>query len=230
MNHLSQPLKGEGRVRNIMKSLHCSKKFKCFNRKSPLKIHCIIHRESPRNAPPHQQNLFLVAESSLLGLFRFCPVCQSECERKVDSRLGTKITVTQKCLSCTFSTSWDSQPSVGDIPVGNIMLSSSILFSGGSPTKVLRILKHMNVPTICYSTFMNHQKKYLHTAVQRKYQQQQSTLLTNIKAEGRELIVGGDGRCDSPGHSAKYGTYSLMDAEQNKILDSQLVQVCTKLN
>lgn len=45
-----------------------------------------------------------------------------------------------------------------------------------------------------------------------------------------EVIVGGDGRCDSPGHSAKYGTYSLMDAEQNKILDSQLVQVCTKLN
>jgi len=110
------------------------------------------------------------------------------------------------------------------------MLSSSILFGGGSPAKVLKILKHMNVPTICYSTFMNHQKKYLHTAVQRTYQQRQSSLLNNIKAEGRELIVGGDGRCDSPGHSAKYGTYSLMDAEQNKILDSQLIQVCTGLN
>ena len=206
------------------------KQKKCFKRKCLLKIQYIIHRESPKNAPPQQQNLFLVAESSLLGLFQFCPVCRSECERKVDSRLGTKITVTQKCFSCTFFTSWDSQPSVGDIPVGNIMLSSSILFGGGSPTKVLRILKHMNVPTICYSTFMNHQKKYLHTAVQRTYQQQQSTLLNNIKAEGRELIVGGDGRCDSPGHSAKYGTYSLMDAEQNKILHSQLVQVCTRVN
>ena len=66
--------------------------------------------------------------------------------------------------------------------------------------------------------------------MQRTYQQQQSTRLNNIKAEGRELIVGGDGRCDSPGHSAKYGAYSLMDAEQNKILDSQLVQVCTRVN
>ena len=88
----------------------------------------------------------------------------------------------------------------------------------------------MNVPTICYSTFMNHHKKYLHTAVQMAYQQQQANLLNNIKAEGRELIVGGDGRCDNPGHSAKYGTYSLMDAEQNKILDSQLVQICTRVN
>ena len=42
--------------------------------------------------------------------------------------------------------------------------------------------------------------------------------------------MGGDGRCDSSGHSANYGTYSLMDAEQNKILDSQLVQVCTRVN
>ena len=42
--------------------------------------------------------------------------------------------------------------------------------------------------------------------------------------------MGGDGRCDSRGHSAKYGSYSLMDAEQNKILDSQLVQVCTRVN
>jgi len=183
-----------------------------------------LYEESPQNASPHQQNVFLVAESSLLNLFRFCPVCRSECERMVESRIGTKITVSQKCYSCTFTTSWDSQPSVGGIPDGNIMLSSSILFGGGSPTKVLKILKHMNVPTIWYSTFMNHQKKYLHTAVQKTYQQQQSSLLNNIKAEGRELIEGGNGRCDSPEHSAKYGTYSLMDAEQNKILHSQLIQ------
>ena len=108
------------------------------------------------------------------------------------------------------------------------MMSSSNPFGGESPARMLNILKHMNVPTIGYSTFMKHQKKYLHPAVQRTYKEQQSTLLNNIKAEGRDLILGGDGRCDSPGHSAKYaGSYSLMDVEQNKILDSQLVQVCT---
>ena len=50
----------------------------------------------------------------------------------------------------------------------------------------------MNVPTIAYSTFMKYQKMYLHPAVQTTYQQQQSTLLNDIKAEGRELILGGD--------------------------------------
>ena len=106
------------------------------------------------------------------------------------------------------------------------MMSSAILFGGASPAKVLRVMKHMNVPTIAYSTFMQHQRTYLHPGVERTYRQQQSILLNDIKAEGREVILGGDGRCDSPGHSAKYGSYSLMDVEQNKILDSQLVQVC----
>jgi len=60
----------------------------------------------------------------------------------VESRIGTKITVKKECYSSTFTISWDSQPSVRDIPVGNIMLSSSILLGDGSPTKVLKILKH----------------------------------------------------------------------------------------
>lgn len=103
-------------------------------------------------------------------------------------------------------------------------MSSAILFGGGSPAKVLKVMRHMNVPTIAYSTFMQHQLMYLHLAVERTYRQQ-SILLNEIKAEGRGVKLGGDGRCDSPDHSAKYGSYSLMDVEQNKILDSQLVQV-----
>ncbi|KAL1481656.1 hypothetical protein MTO96_034315 [Rhipicephalus appendiculatus] len=44
-------------------------------------------------------------------------------------------------------------------------------------------------------------------------------------ATGRDLHLLGDGRCDSPGHSAKYLTYSLMDAETAKILHFVQVQV-----
>ena len=37
--------------------------------------------------------------------------------------------------------------------------------------------------------------------------------------------MSGDGRCDSPGYSSKYGTYSLMDSATDHILDYSLVQV-----
>lgn len=38
------------------------------------------------------------------------------------------------------------------------------------------------------------------------------------------MILGGDARCCSPGHTAKYGSYSLMDLQKSKIVDIQLVQ------
>ena len=39
------------------------------------------------------------------------------------------------------------------------------------------------------------------------------------------MVLAGDGRCDSPGHSATYGTYSLMDTQNNKILAFNVVKV-----
>ena len=42
------------------------------------------------------------------------------------------------------------------------------------------------------------------------------------------MNLGGDGRADSPGHSAKYGSYSVLDCDSNKVLDMQRVQVSPK--
>ncbi|XP_052270796.1 uncharacterized protein LOC127871702 [Dreissena polymorpha] len=41
---------------------------------------------------------------------------------------------------------------------------------------------------------------------------------------GKSVRLGGDARCRSPGHTAKYGSYTLMDLETNHVLDVQLVQ------
>ena len=40
-----------------------------------------------------------------------------------------------------------------------------------------------------------------------------------------KLGICGDGQCDSPGHCAKYGTYTVMDENTNKVLDFEVVQV-----
>lgn len=48
-------------------------------------------------------------------------------------------------------------------------------------------------------------------------------------AAGRQLSIAGDGRADSPGHSAKYGTYTMLDVEDNKVLHVETVQVCTEV-
>ena len=46
-----------------------------------------------------------------------------------------------------------------------------------------------------------------------------------IFTEEPHVVLGGDGRCDSPGYSAKYCSYSLMNLANNKIIDVQLIQV-----
>ena len=39
------------------------------------------------------------------------------------------------------------------------------------------------------------------------------------------INLNGDGCCDSPGHSVKYGTYTLMDDDSGKVMAFSVVQV-----
>jgi hypothetical protein len=49
--------------------------------------------------------------------------------------------------------------------------------------------------------------------------------IRDVKEVGRSVVLGGDGRADTPGHSAKYGTYSMVDLDDGVVVDIQLVQV-----
>lgn len=44
---------------------------------------------------------------------------------------------------------------------------------------------------------------------------------------GQKLCLSGDGRADSPGHSADFGTYTLMDVNRNRVFHIELVKVQT---
>jgi len=57
------------------------------------------------------------------------------------------------------------------------------------------------------------------------WKQQQEIILRIMK--NRKLTIVGDGRCDSPSFSAKYGTYTIMEAKTSAILDFSVVQ-CTE--
>ena len=66
---------------------------------------------------------------------------------------------------------------------------------------------------------------YLTPTVSYVWLKHQSYLIEELKKSKKPLIIGGDGRADSPGHSAKFGSYSVMDLESMNIIDIQLVQV-----
>ena len=51
------------------------------------------------------------------------------------------------------------------------------------------------------------------------WETKQSALLAQCRTIGTPLIIRGDGRADSPGHSAKYGSYGIIDLTTNKVID-----------
>ena len=65
----------------------------------------------------------------------------------------------------------------------------------------------------------------MYPVVHINYTRQQASEAVVEYLRGEQLHLSGDGRCDSPGYSAKYGTYSLMDSATDLILDYSLVQV-----
>ena len=71
-------------------------------------------------------------------------------------------------------------------------------------------------------TFYYHQAKYLEPSVIHVWKHSQQALLSKCKSP---VAIGGDGRADSPGHSAKYGSYGIIDMRTNKVIHLELVQV-----
>jgi len=138
---------------------------------------------------------------------------------------GSFITVKQVCSHCGYQRLWASQPRIKDTPAGNILLSAAILYSGETATKVLRVLSHMNIACITDRAYYIHQREYLEPAVLAVWDTKQTELLAQCRASGNPLIIGGDGRADSPGHSAKYGSYGIINLTSNKVIHLELVQV-----
>ena len=111
----------------------------------------------------------------------------------------------------------------GQMPIGNLVFSAGILYSGSSPAKVLQYFKSICIQFISIRTYNYIQSAYLIPSVRNVWQRHQEQTLAACK--GKQVNIGGDGRCDSPGYCAKYGSYTCVDLETNKILDMKIVQV-----
>ncbi|XP_028291221.1 uncharacterized protein LOC114454733 isoform X3 [Gouania willdenowi] len=174
------------------------------------------------STPPHKMKKYIVYESCIMELFASCPVCTWKCDVRTKT-LGTFLSVYQRCPHCEFSKHWQSQPILGSTPAGNIHLSAAVYLSGASFMKTERVFRAMELQLFKRDTFYRHARSFIEPAVIHHWKTSQNMMLQQLKQDNK-LIVGGDMRADSPGHSPKYGTYTTMDLNRNTILDIQLVQ------
>ncbi|CAH1242454.1 Hypp6723 [Branchiostoma lanceolatum] len=148
-----------------------------------------------------EERKYIVFESCLLQLFTICCVCFSE-----DVKLNLE----------TIS---------GEVPVPDKPLEER-KYTGGKeihsiPRQALNVFQHLKCQSVSIRTFFRHQQMYLQSSIRRVWQTQQERLLNTAQ---QPLILGGDGCADSPGHSAKYGAYTMMDLRTSRILTIHLVQ------
>ncbi|XP_065885779.1 uncharacterized protein [Dysidea avara] len=167
---------------------------------------------------------YLVFDSALLLLFSLCTACRSSSTSLVRKVCGSLLCIRQICHECNHVFVWRSQPYFGRTPAGNILTSAAILYTGAQPAKALRLFSVFNCPTITTSTFFRHQRNYLQPSIDFIWEKHQQRLLRELKESNSHLIIGGDGRADSPGHSAKFGSYSMVELTKNKVIDIKLVQ------
>jgi hypothetical protein len=178
------------------------------------------------SVPPKDEKQFLVSETALHTLLNKCRLCDNTSNVVLTHQLGTMCTFLATCTSNSKHTfQWQSQSLLSGMPTGNLRCASMILFAGASPSKTLTMFKHMNMPMFSSRTYFQIQSCYLVPATMSVWKTQQDIELAAVR--GIDLVLGGDARCDSPGHSAKYGTYTLMDIKNTKVLECQLVQVST---
>ena len=98
------------------------------------------------------------------------------------------------------------------------------LLTGSSAAKTLRML-NMNVASISESTYYHHTSSYVNPVIIQQWKEHQQQLLHSLSGNENGLVLAGDGRCDSPGYSAKFGSFTLLEQQINRVVDFQLVQV-----
>jgi hypothetical protein len=170
---------------------------------------------------------FIVFENCLDELFKFCQHCGSAIESITKFVRGSMLGVRSVCSKGCEKT-WHSQPQIRNMAVGNLILAGAVLFCGGQYSKIHDIASCMNLAVISKSTFFAIQDAYLFPVIQDEYDLRQTALLSAMSDE--RLFVCGDGQCDSPGHTAKYLTYTLMEEQTQYIVDSQVVCVSEVAN
>ena len=119
---------------------------------------------------------------------------------------------------------WHSQPMIKGIALGNLKLAAAILFSGNTYTRFKDIFKFSSIKHFEKTTYQRYQNRYLFGVVNEAWLAERARVLKNAYKRGYINVIG-DGRCDSPGHNAKYLTYSMQDQKTKEVATLNVVQV-----
>jgi len=160
---------------------------------------------------------------NLVWTLKYCPNCGASVYERKDTTIGSMLSVRIYCLN-GHEIPWNSQRVINKTPAGNLLLAAAILFTGNTFARINEFCACLNLKFISKSLFYDVQDKYLYPVIGEAWDNETKSVVEQFQQE-RFLSLCGDGRCDSPGHNAKYGTYTMMEESSGKVVSFNIVQV-----
>ena len=158
-----------------------------------------------------------------MKLISICQHCRSQLD-PILYETGSYLKISAICETCEHVLNWESQRIIRGIPVVNLMFSAAVHFCGGSVRKSLHILQAMNISMITERQVYRHLDSYILPTIHSQWLLDQHNFIDNLPLQHRnKLHLAGDGRADSPGHSAKFLSYAFMCLQSNKIITLELI-------
>ena len=165
---------------------------------------------------------FICSLDLLLGVFaRRCqtPSCANT-PNVTHHLVGTTLVANISCQSGHMFR-FCSSHEVNLLYVNNLQIAAAVLLSGNNFGKVKCLAESINLGFISKSSYFRMQKLYLLPAVNEWWEWMRGKLMNEFR--GQDIIVSGDGQCDSPGFSAKNLCYFIMEVSSKYILHVQIV-------
>ena len=127
------------------------------------------------------------------------------------------------------SCAWSSQLQAGKMAAGNLDIAAGILFTGNTYGRVSDLSNLLHIAMIGKTLFHRLQKRILFPVINKHYELSKPSIFSYMKTLDT-VDLAGDGRCDSPGYNAKYGTYTFMLLPSNQIVNFKVTHVSQVAN
>nr|XP_022309859.1 uncharacterized protein LOC111115422 isoform X3 [Crassostrea virginica] len=151
-------------------------------------------------------------------IYNTCKVegCGAQIQIKMEF-VSSAVYLKWTCTNNHVAHRWCSQPILNRrVHSGDVLFSAALLASGNNFQKLSLFAKFLKLPILSVSSFTKIQRTYVIPTIEEIWTKHQNEILENFR--GSDVVLLGDGRMDSPGHSAQYCTYTFMENETNTIL------------
>ena len=151
----------------------------------------------------HQQQVdkqkLIVQEDCIIHLLEVCRTegCGAKTSILNKVEVGAVVTYQLICKNSHWF-EWSTSSSIRGMFTTNLLLCSSLLFSGNNFQKIYRMFNFLNLKFISDRYFQLVQRKYLFPSIDDYYIRSQDIILGNL-AKTDHIILAGDGQMDSPG-------------------------------